>query len=164
MRNRRAKLPIALCVLVVAIVGCGGPKRVPLHGKVTLNGQPVPQGFLLFMPTQETQGPVGNATIQAGEYRVEKENGVVPGTYKVSVSIAPEFAVQVQGGPPVASNADRKTIAATLAAKAAQEEEDRRKGRKPKPVEEAPPPPRTQWEFDIEVERHGSHEKNFELQ
>jgi hypothetical protein len=40
-----------LCACVwIALVGCGGPKTVPVHGTATLEGKPLDRGVVFFNP------------------------------------------------------------------------------------------------------------------
>jgi hypothetical protein len=73
-----------LCLVLVALgaAGCSqGPAKVAIHGKVTLNEQPVSDGTIRFIPVDgktPTPGPDPEikdgsyeATLPAGSYRVE---------------------------------------------------------------------------------------------
>jgi hypothetical protein len=71
----------ALCLPVLAAVlsaasGCG--PRMPaypaarLEGAVSVDGRPVGEGQILFMPTQEGQGPGVVANIHEGRYVAER--------------------------------------------------------------------------------------------
>ena len=80
--DRRLR-PTHLCVFacgIVAVVfatgcGSGGPQRYHLEGKVTFDGQPVPNGLIRFEPdsTQGNAGPVGYAAITDGHYTTATE-------------------------------------------------------------------------------------------
>jgi hypothetical protein len=67
--------------------GCGeadefGVRR-PVSGAVTLNGEPVKTGRVLFVPLQS--GPAVNANLVDGRYAVPKREGPVPGSYRVEI-------------------------------------------------------------------------------
>lgn len=69
---------ILLCVLVVGLVGCSGktegPETVTVSGKVTLNGQPLPSGEIIFRDTQgKSRSDAG--TIADGSYSFESTLG-----------------------------------------------------------------------------------------
>ncbi len=56
-----------------AIAGCAkpdAPTRYQISGTVTLDGQPIPYGEVLFTPdrTKQTSGPQGIAPIRDGKY------------------------------------------------------------------------------------------------
>jgi hypothetical protein len=62
--------------LACAIVsgGCRG-SRYPsstVTGRVTIDGAPVPKGYITFCPAANSQGPVVGARIVDGKYRCEK--------------------------------------------------------------------------------------------
>jgi len=76
-------------LLVVGASGCsdGRPERVPVSGKVLIDGQPVNSGTIRFKPVQ---GRVATGVIQSDGFftmsTFEDGDGVVPGTHAVTVS------------------------------------------------------------------------------
>jgi|SRR5208282_5666742 len=62
----------AACLLFSA--GCGGPGYAPstVKGRITIDGAPVPKGYITFSPTGGSHGPVVASAIKNGEYRCEK--------------------------------------------------------------------------------------------
>lgn len=79
---------ILLVLLVATTSGCGdgdGLARVAVHGAVTLNGEPVPNGVIRFAPSAQTQGPIASAMITDGEYEIPQDQGPVAGEYEVRV-------------------------------------------------------------------------------
>jgi hypothetical protein len=82
-----SRYPIAIVVLLIAFAGCGdgGPERVVVAGRVTLNGAPVDNGFIRFFPIKGTAGPMWGAQITDGEYRADGKGGVPVGTHRVEI-------------------------------------------------------------------------------
>ena len=79
---------------VVVLVGCDQgriePPRVPIHGDVTMDGQPAQEGEVRFVPTGEEGGPARGsfkATIKDGQYQVETAGGLQEGSYRVEVEV-----------------------------------------------------------------------------
>jgi hypothetical protein len=85
-----------VCVCVVFTAGCGGgPKTYPVSGKATVDGQPLTDFVVTFVPnaqkgnTAEVDcsarlGQDGQYTLQTDDrYKVYK--GAPPGWYKVSI-------------------------------------------------------------------------------
>jgi len=58
---------------------------VRVSGTVTLDGQPLPEGQIRFVPIEGTSGPTSGATIQQGDYRVTNRGGVPPGQHRVEI-------------------------------------------------------------------------------
>jgi hypothetical protein len=111
MRRSRRTL-ICVCALL-ALAGCGGIKRVPVTGKVTLAGKPLTSGRLGFSPDEakgnsarvacfgkiNAEGEYELATL--GVNKADGGRGVPPGWYKVTlldveslpkgVEVAPEY-------------------------------------------------------------------------
>lgn len=82
------------CLLVLGIsatlilnAGCGdsGPQRAPIKGKITVAGQPLAAGQILFVPIAPTIGPSTSAAIKNGEYELKKQQGPIVGMHRVEV-------------------------------------------------------------------------------
>ena len=69
----RSQRLLPLLFLAFFVGGCGGPKypASTVTGRVTIDGAPVPKGYITFSPTDGTAGPVVGAPIHDGEYRCE---------------------------------------------------------------------------------------------
>ena len=89
-------LALVLCVSSVAILGisgCGDGRgvRVPVSGAVTIDGQPLAFGQIMFMPVVngENNRPGGGSLNSDGSYRVSAYtafDGLPPGQYKVAIT------------------------------------------------------------------------------
>lgn len=78
-KGRVSLLSIVLSILPLAI-GCGGPAKSTVSGKVTYQGKAMPAGFVTFVPAN---GAPLHAEIQSdGSYRL---NNVPLGTVKIAV-------------------------------------------------------------------------------
>ena len=82
---------IQICVLFLFVAGCGGagdaPKLNPVHGKVTLDGQPLPNAIVSFIPPKGP--PSGAITDAEGKYEMRFKTGAVGAvvaTHSVTVS------------------------------------------------------------------------------
>jgi hypothetical protein len=97
---RRGRFPLAvLCALgLTSLVGCGGVKRVPVAGTVTLDGQPVNGGILTFNPDAAKGNKAAIACtspVREGRYdletvgitRSDSGSGVPLGWYKVTYTV-----------------------------------------------------------------------------
>ena len=71
------------CLALVA-AGCGG-KCASVEGTVRLDGQPVQDGFIAFVPIEATEGPTGRVSIVDGEYVLDPSHLVKPGAYRVEI-------------------------------------------------------------------------------
>lgn len=82
---------VAGCIL--AMVGCGESlSTVPVTGKVTLDGDPIPAATITFKPVEGGTGmPAVGTTDDNGVYKLrdmrsdKAGSGAVPGEYKVGV-------------------------------------------------------------------------------
>jgi hypothetical protein len=81
------------CLLAVAgsfgmlLAGCGGqgPLRLQLQGTVTLDGQPLPDGAISFLPVSGENGVAAGGAIAAGRYLIKAGGGPTPGEYRVEI-------------------------------------------------------------------------------
>jgi len=101
--DRRCVSAIGILAVCFA-VGCGDKTggRVGLSGTVTFQGKPLDRGNILFIPS--TPGPTQTgAEIKDGKFTIIKEQGLVPGKYKVSISspdgVTPDASSNQPPGP-----------------------------------------------------------------
>jgi len=94
-RWRRASR-VSLCLGLAAaalIAGCGGGTddlpRQAVSGEVKLDGAPMKSGMIQFMPTETGDSTTGAAGIADGKYAIPTSEGLVPGSYQVSVTSDP---------------------------------------------------------------------------
>jgi hypothetical protein len=76
---------LAVALSLVALTGCGGERRVSVAGNVTLDGEPIPEGSITFIPDQGNHGPTAGGEIIDGEYRVESASGPMTGPHRVEI-------------------------------------------------------------------------------
>ncbi|MBN2296864.1 MAG: hypothetical protein JXM70_30845 [Pirellulales bacterium] len=77
-------------VLILTVVcGCttgdSGPPRAAVSGQVTLDGQAVESGAIVFMPTKNNTGPTVGAEIHDGRYELSAQKGPVIGSNRVDI-------------------------------------------------------------------------------
>lgn len=79
---------------LLAVCGCGLGDRDPyarhaVKGTVTLDGEPLRTGTIVFHPAEK--GPVVAGTVlQEGEFAISAEQGLPVGKYKVSITCVTE--------------------------------------------------------------------------
>jgi hypothetical protein len=78
----------AFSVVLLLLVGCSsaptGPKRYAIEGTVTLDGQPLATGDIVFAPT--TDGATATSVdVEQGKFSATKERGLSVGTYRVEI-------------------------------------------------------------------------------
>jgi hypothetical protein len=79
----------------LAAPGCSGSgdelPREAVSGTVTLDGQPLAKGAIQFNPVGGAGAVAavgGGSKIEDGQFYIARENGLVPGTYNVSINAA----------------------------------------------------------------------------
>jgi hypothetical protein len=109
--------------LAAAIGGCGGAPTDdrPLQsvtGLVTLDGQPLARGLIRFEPSSPEATTAGGAMIERGEFALDRDAGLVPGNYRVSITgLGPETPAPADGseqapGPETGKAAPKEPVPA----------------------------------------------------
>jgi hypothetical protein len=72
-----------ICVVMLGMTAAGcGPKGVPVKGLVTLDDKPLPNAAVLFVAQEAGGRDATGFTDAAGVFEM---NGVLPGSYKVTI-------------------------------------------------------------------------------
>lgn len=70
-------------------IGCGdvpeGPLRAAVSGTITLDGKPLEEGTVVFVPTEGTAGPRITVTVANGQFEADAEHGPVVGQHRVEI-------------------------------------------------------------------------------
>lgn len=84
MKVIRGSFVAAMMVAWLLSVGCGdgGPPRHALRGTVTVDGRPVPFGWMVFSPRE---GPAASANIENGEYSTPPGFGAIGGVHTIEL-------------------------------------------------------------------------------
>jgi hypothetical protein len=100
----------AIClVLLLLVFGCGKRplERGEIGGQVTLDGQLLKEGSILFTPMAGTKGTVAGGRIENGRYRLSAANGPAIGWNSVAITASRKTgatlpqALGSQNGKPV---------------------------------------------------------------
>ncbi len=76
---------VFLACLLGSVGGCGGSNRAAVKGKITIDGVPLPEGTIDFIPVDKTTGNTAGARVANGDYAIRAEQGLFPGEYQVQV-------------------------------------------------------------------------------
>jgi hypothetical protein len=106
------RLASVLMLFAAALAGgCGrsGPPRAAIHGRVTVAGQPLAGGRILFTPVAPNDGPAVSARIVGGEYQLSRKEGPAIGANRVEIegdlnlgfALDDEAAFAQRGGAPL---------------------------------------------------------------
>jgi hypothetical protein len=76
--------------LGAAFIGCGsarseGPQRVAVSGTVTLDGQPLENGVIRFIPHPDVKGPKASMSVTAGRFEIPETAGPVAGRHRIEI-------------------------------------------------------------------------------
>jgi hypothetical protein len=79
-----------LIILAAGFEGCSerkydGAQRIPLKGKVTVDGQPMDAGTISFEPLDPSKQRPSGGSILDGSYNVEEPMGANAGSYRVVI-------------------------------------------------------------------------------
>jgi hypothetical protein len=135
-----------LALLVLASSGCGAPEednrtREPISGTVSLDGQPLAKGTIQFQPASQAEGVAAGGMIDDGRFNIPRDEGPVPGKYKVAIDVREDSGTTLAPGEtPGAPKFPKK-----------------------KPVALIPPRYNAQTELTAEVKSGGPNTFTFEL-
>lgn len=87
-----------ICLVIAACIGCGkkGPQRAAVAGHVTLDGQPINEGVIQFLPFEGTIGPEAGGVITKGQYDIAQQRGPVVGKARVELRASKKTGRRVQ--------------------------------------------------------------------
>jgi hypothetical protein len=106
--NRRRcffPVPAGMILFLLATVGCDsgdGLNRQAISGTVTLDGQALSGGNILFEPATKESGTAVGATIRQGAFAILRNQGPVPGSYRVRI-----YASSTTQAPPASGQSER---------------------------------------------------------
>lgn len=77
---------LGLALLVAPGCGPGSGGRLPVQGAVTLDGEPVDEGVIVFLPAGGADAANrAGGPIKAGRYAIPARQGLLPGKYRVEI-------------------------------------------------------------------------------
>ena len=77
-----------LLLVVCLVSGCGSGETlgVGVTGKVTLDGDPLKEGMISFIPDGSNESPTAGASIEDGQFSIPRLGGPLPGKFRVEIS------------------------------------------------------------------------------
>ena len=71
---------------VLLVCGCGkAHQRHSITGSVTLDGKPLENGQITFVPQLNTSGPTAGGSVINGKFDIPAEHGVFAGNFRVEI-------------------------------------------------------------------------------
>lgn len=92
---------IVTLAVTLPLLGCGGGDgldRQSVSGTVSLDGVPLESGLITFDPASAQSETSVATEITAGSYTFGRDNGPVPGEYRVVINSAAEATVEPTAG------------------------------------------------------------------
>jgi hypothetical protein len=89
---------LLICIGIVACCGCSEANKLgrkAVQGMITVNGQPLEKGSILFAP-EDRNGVSSGAEIVDGTYAIAAHQGLTPGVYTVRIYVTDEAAEAVE--------------------------------------------------------------------
>jgi hypothetical protein len=89
---------VSICVALATCAGCGkkGPKRAAVAGSVSLDGQPIAEGVIQFLPVEGTLGPEAGGVIENGRYDIPRQRGPVVGKNRIELRASKKTGRKIQ--------------------------------------------------------------------
>lgn len=92
--------PIAAVIAASLVAGCGDrsnrPERAAVHGRVTLDGQDISVGSIIFTPAAGSKGQPAGGAIQDGKYAIKAELGPTLGPQSVEIRCERKTGKKIQ--------------------------------------------------------------------
>jgi hypothetical protein len=88
-RFRSTASTLSLAFLVTSLVGCGDSDKLPreaVSGSVSVEGKPLKTGLITFLPNESNTPTQGGAVVIEGKYTIPKNQGLVPGKYRIVIT------------------------------------------------------------------------------
>ena len=90
MRRAHTRRLLVILSGVAILSGCGretdeAHPRAAVQGKVLLDGQPLPEGLIRFIPQGDTGGPKISANIENGMFSLPETTGPAVGAHRVEI-------------------------------------------------------------------------------
>jgi hypothetical protein len=85
--------------MALSLAGCTAEKTASIHGKVTLDNEPVANGSIVFLPASGT-GKKAAAAIEQGLYSIPAADKLPPGSYRVEISWRKPTGRQIPSADP----------------------------------------------------------------
>jgi len=80
--------------------GCVPPDgRLSLSGTVTIDGQPLSEGNIKFIPLSGTSGPPSGTAVSAGRFAIDSAAGTFPGNFRVEITANRKTGRTIQRPP-----------------------------------------------------------------
>ena len=100
MKLHSLNVGVACCLAMHSLLhgGCGdvGPQRAAVEGEVTVGGQPLKSGRILFLPVPPTVGPATSLVIARGTYRSDRGGGPLVGSHRVELEATLELGFALE--------------------------------------------------------------------
>ena len=92
--NRRSAEAAWLALVMLGIIASGGcssadADRVAVRGQVTVDGEPLARGRIVFAPIGANTGRETGAVIRAGRFEIPRELGPIAGLQRVEIHDEP---------------------------------------------------------------------------
>jgi hypothetical protein len=85
MATRPSTIVLLLLTALAAGCGGGGDSRRAVQGTVTLDGRPLSEGTIVFLPASGADGATSGGPIRDGRFALPAARGLVPGDYRVQI-------------------------------------------------------------------------------
>jgi hypothetical protein len=118
--RRECGILCMLAALVFAPIGCSPPAldslpREPISGTVNFDGQPLPKGTIQFRPASQAEATGSVGMINEGRFEIPRNEGPVPGKYKVQIDAREDSASTLAPGElPGSFNIPKKKVAGLI--------------------------------------------------
>jgi len=87
-------------MVLAGIAGCGRSDRAAVSGKITLDGQPVEDGTISFVPSGRSSNKAAQGKVQGGSYAIPVKEGLSGGPYRIEIHSNRKTGKKIKAVPP----------------------------------------------------------------
>jgi len=85
----KLQFSLVLTLAAIGVSGCSGgnkgPARAPVQGTITLDGQPLQNALVRFVPQAPTTGPAAMTSVEEGKFELPLKYGPLVGSHRVEI-------------------------------------------------------------------------------
>ena len=105
--HRRTIAQLTTLALTLQLIGCDGGgevRRAEIRGEVSLDGELVPNGSIVFLPASGNSGPSAGGSIQDGRYMISRDDGPALGTNHVEIRALRKTGRKIRSPDPLSGD------------------------------------------------------------
>jgi len=110
--NASLTLRVGVWLCMIWLAGCGAGTKASISGTVTLDGSPLDDATISFVPAAGGQRSAAWTTVTGGQYAIEAKEGLGTGAYRVEIRALRSTGEKINPIDPTLPAASKEAIPA----------------------------------------------------